>query len=701
MAELIFEIGCEELPARFVEPALDQLRREIELRCEEARVAISGVRVVGTPRRLALLIDEVAPTQKDLEEERTGPPAAIAFDDDGNPTKAAQGFARGQGVDVDDLYEVTTDKGEYIAAKVFEQGAPTEELLPGILSDALRALSFPKSMRWAAHRATFARPVRWIVALLGDDVLELEFTGVASGAMTCGHRFSAPEPIEVTSIAQYIDALSAADVEVDPDQRREMIRSLLEVEAEGAGGVIVEDPALIDEVTFLVEKVHAVLVTFSEEYLELPDEVLISSMRSHQRYFAIEHPDTGALLNACAVIYNTPVRDPDVVRAGNLRVLRARLDDAVFFWKQDLEKPLGEQVEHLGDVVWLQALGSTRERCERMSQTAARVAERIGLEREAVDAASRAAYLSKADLVTAMVGEFPDLQGVMGREYARHTGESEQVATAIAEQYMPAGADDDTPETRVGACVALAERLDSLIGLFGVGNAPSSNADPYGLRRAAIGVLRIIEEHHLDVALSEILVMAYGAYKAQEKLEAFAHERDVLIAEVRDFISTRYRHQLAMDFPGDVVDAVLAIASDDVLSVRDRVAALAKLRDEADFEPLAIGFKRVVNILRKQADEQYEIPENVDPDALSDDEEQALFERAQDARAQIDAALQTRDWDAACTALIVLKEPIDAFFDNVMVMADDEELRRNRLALLDMLRDLFLRVADISRIQTG
>jgi len=699
VAELIFEIGCEELPAGFIEPALEQMKAAWQQRCEDARISFGEVRTFATPRRLVLIVDEIADKQSDLEEVRTGPPARAAYRD-GAPTKAAEGFARGQGVAVEDLYLVETPKGEYVAARVFEEGLPTKELVPEILTSIIQGLHFPKSMRWAALRNTFARPVRWLLAMLDGELVSLEFAGVKSGKNTYGHRFSAPGEIEVRSVEHYEDKLAAADVMLSQQVRRSTIRAMLSVCAEQAGGVIIDDPALVDEVAFLVENVNAVLVTFSHDYLQLPDEVLISSMRSHQRYFAVAHPETGALLNSCVVIYNTPVRDADVVRAGNLRVLKARLEDAKFFWEQDLKTPLADRVEKLDDVVWLRELGTLHERSSRMSQLAATIAGQLGFDEHRIDTASRAAYLSKTDLLTDMVGEFPDLQGIIGRAYAVLNGEGDAVAQALLDQYLPRGADDDLPATDPGACVALAERLDALVGIFGVGKIPKSSADPYALRRAALGVLRILQGRAWNLSIRDLVSAAYGIYSEQGKQDAFVTEEDALVTQVTDFIRTRLKHSLANEFSTDVVDAVLAVSGDDVLSARDRVEALAQLRDEADFEPLAIGFKRVVNILRKQADAHYEIPETVDADLLEDLQERELLARYEEAKRHVEGALETRDWAAACKGLITLKAPIDAFFDHVMVMAEDENLRRNRLAILDQLRGLFMQVADISMIQT-
>ncbi|AWV90837.1 glycine--tRNA ligase subunit beta [Bradymonas sediminis] len=704
--QLIFEIGCEELPASFCQPALAQIEATFAARADELRLGYESLRTVATPRRLTLLVEGLAAKQTDIQEERTGPPAKVAFKD-GEPTKAALGFARGQGVDPADLYTVETDKGEYLAANVFEAGQPTAELLPELLREIIQKLNFPKSMRWAERRERFARPVRWILAVADGEVVPLSFAGVDSSNLTRGHRFAAPDAFEVKDIAGYIDGLNAAHVVVDPAERRATIERLLQEMADAAGGVLVKDPDLVDEVTFLLEKPHGIAINFGDAYLELPDEVLISSMRSHQRYFSLATEEGGPLISTCCVIYNTPVVDPKEVYDGNLRVLRARLDDARFFWDKDLKSTLEARLEKLDDVVWLQKLGSMYDRSMRMAALAGDISWALGFDEDVERCAEVGGLLSKVDLLTDMVGEFPDLQGVMGREYALADGEEPAIAQAIHEQYMPGGADDDVPSSDVGAIVALAEKLDALVGCFGIGLIPTSTSDPYALRRAALGVIRILQEREYSISLSELFEMAISAYEVvpddddetalmETPLET---ETDELIEQLLDFASTRLKYQLSGDFPTDVVDAVLAANRDDVLSVRERVEALAALRTEPDFEPLAAGFKRVVNILKKQTEENAAAP--VDEALFAEPQESALYAAYLGAQKEVEAAVEAHDWPKACQALISLKSPVDDFFDNVMVMAEDAAQRDNRIALLGELRSLFMRVADISKIQVG
>lgn len=697
--ELVFEIGCEDLPARFVNPCMAQLRSNFVKGCLDRNILVDpqNVYVGGTPRRLVLVVEGLAEKQADKDEVRTGPPASAAFKD-GVPTKAAEGFARGQGKGVEDLYTVATERGEYVAVRVFTPGQRTAEVLPAVLEQVMNGFAFPKSMRWGANRESFGRPVRWMVALLDGEVLPVQYAGVRSGNVTLGHRFApapghdtAPSALRVANSAEYFAALKGNGIIVDFADRHAKVAALVAETATAAGGTAVDDAGLVDEVTNLVESPRAVLVRYDEAYLDLPDEVLISSMRGHQRYFAIQGAD-GKLTNACAVIYNTPVHDDAVVAAGNLRVLKARLDDAKFFWTQDQRKPLSGYVDTLDSVLWLNRLGSMRSKSRRIAALAERIAKAVGLGEGVAFAAKRAGELCKADLVTSMVYEFPDLQGTMGREYALRSDEPVEVARAIGEQYLPRGVDDALPQTEAGAVLAIAEKLDSLVGCFLIDLVPSSTADPYGLRRAALGTIRIMQGRGWTTSLWTLVDEAAAVY-AESIDEPWTAERR---AKLLEFFEGRLENQLAADHATDIVRAVLAVGFDDVTTVADRVAALSALRAEPVFEPLAVGFKRVVNILRKQAGEFAGEGLQVDAALFEHNEENQLWAATRAAKATMQESIDARDWAAAVGVLAGLREPVDAFFDHVMVMSEDPKLKRNRLALLFELESLFKRVADLS-----
>lgn len=697
--ELVFEIGCEDLPARFVGPSLEQLKTLFNSLCldSELLVDVNATRTVGTPRRLALLA-QVERTIPRRVEQKIGPSWERAFAD-GQPTRAAVGFSGSLGLTPADLRPLHTEKGIYASLELQVGGGDAREHLPGVLQECVRLLHFPKTMRWGAHDQRFARPLRWLVAVADGEILPVHFAGVSAGNYTFGHRFApahghaeVPSRLLVTDHQSYLAAMEKAGIVVDPGERRRQVSELVHESARKGGGRPVDDAALLDEVTHLVEQPNAVLVEFDAAYLDLPDEVLLSSMRAHQRYFGILD-DEGGLKNACVVVYNTPVRDPRVVAAGNLRVLKARLDDAKFFWENDLSQPLDAYRQDLDRVLWLNRLGSLRDKSDRIAQLAERIAVDVGLGTDAARIAQRAGHLSKADLVTSVVYEFPDLQGVMGREYALRSDEGEAVATAIYEQYLPRGAEDELPTTNAGACVAIAEKLDSLVGCFLAGLIPTSTADPYGLRRAAIGVIRVLQGRGWRISLEALVDRAAQVYDETDvDLEWSPATKALLL----DFVRGRLENQLVSDYPTDVVRAVLAVGLDDVTSVTDRVAALSSLRDEPVFEPLATGFKRVVNILRKQASEYSSAELQVNEAQLAEDAEKALHAAATAARVALDDAISQREWPTAVRTLASLREPVDTFFDTVMVMTDDAELKRNRVALLFELQGQFLRVADLS-----
>lgn len=685
-ADLLFEIGTEEIPAGFLARALPELERRAIAALEGARLAAARVAVYGTPRRLVLAVHGLADRQPDLREEVVGPPARIGFADDGSPTKAALGFAKKNGVDAASLRrgEVDGKKGEYVVVTREVAGQAALEVLPALLSELATSLPWPKVMRWGSRDDAFVRPVHWVVAVLGDRVVPLSIYGVTSGNQTRGHRFLSPSPIEVTgSFEAYARALRAAFVLVDPAVRRDtVVAELARIESE-TGARVRPDDALLDEVTNLIEYPVAVCGTFDASYLEVPEEVIVSAMRGHQRYFAMNAD--GALTNRFVTIAGTVTRDLEVVRAGNQRVLAARLADARFFFTEDQKSTLDERAARLRDVVFQSKLGTVAAKVERIASIAAELARAVGAPEADV---ARAAALCKADLVTHMVGEFPELQGVMGRHYARLGGESAAVCDAIADHYLPRGAGDAMPAGEVGAVVGVADRIDTMVGCFAVGMAPSGSADPYGLRRAALAILAILRDRGWTVSLRALCDWAAAALTAGGV--SVAPER---VNEVFDFIVTRLRGSLADELPADCVDAALAAGAAQVPDVVARARAVATLRERADFEPLATAFKRVANILKGEAS-----PADPDPARFAEDAERALWDAFLDIRGRAETELGQGDYGASLVVLAELKEPVDRFFDAVLVMDEDDAVRTNRLALLGRINDTFTRIADFRQL---
>jgi glycyl-tRNA synthetase beta chain len=588
-ADLLFEIGTEEIPAGFATRALAQLGQLAPQRLEAARLAFGSVSVLGTPRRLTLVVGGLADRQADLSERVVGPPSRAAFDADGNPTKAALGFAKKNGVEVSELerVEVPEKKGEYVACTRRATGKPALEVLPGLLEQLVRDLSWAKQMRWHWRSEAFVRPVHWIVALYGGEIVSVELHGVKAGRHTRGHRFLAPQPIELEGDRDgYVKALRKAFVIVDPGARRGSIAAELRRIEEQTGKRVRPDDALLDEVSFLVEYPVGVCGGFDERFLEVPEQVIVSAMRAHQRYFAVE-TDDGVLANNFVTIAGTVTRDPDVVRQGNERVLAARLADARFFFDEDRKKSLDEWAKELDGVVFQAKLGSIGAKAARVGKLAATFAPE-----GAGDAVVRAAALCKADLVTHMVGEFPDLQGVMGAHYARLGGEPGPVCDAIVEHYRPKGASDSLPSTDAGAVLSIADRLDTMTGCFAVGLAPTGSADPYALRRAALGTLLILLDRGWHTGLDTLVAAADAE-----------HSVDVPRDEVLEFLRVRLRGMLVdgRSLPADCVDAALAAGFHDVPDAAARAEAVAQLRDREDFEPLATAFKRVANILKGES----------------------------------------------------------------------------------------------------
>jgi glycyl-tRNA synthetase beta chain len=683
--DLLFELRTEELPPRTL-PALSQaLTFGIAKGIDDAGLAHGKVHGFATPRRLAVWVENLSENQPDRQVERRGPPLANAFDAQGAPTQAATAFAKSCGVTVGELSKLTTDKGAWLQFRGIERGAATTALLGGILTQAIAALPIPKRMRWGAHSAEFVRPVHSVVLLYGDEVVPLEVLGLAAGRVTFGHRFHSPKPITLKGAKGYESRLLRARVVVDFAKRRELIRAGVSAAAAAAGEGFraLIDEVLLDEVTALVEWPVPLAGRFEQRFLSLPREVVIATVQDHQRYFAVQGPQ-GELTGWFVTVSNIESRDPSKVREGNERVVRPRLSDAAFFWDQDRKIPLQEHAAKLAGVTFQAKLGSYAEKTKRVTT----LAELIGGRIAAGSWVAQAAELSKADLMTAMVGEFPELQGTMGRYYAEAEGLPREVSLALEEHYRPRYAGDALPATKTGQAVALADKIDTLVGIFAIEQRPTGAKDPFGLRRAALGVLRILLEAGLDLDLVELLEAAAALQPVQ---------RAAVADEVYDFIAERLRGML-LEQAGttpEMLDAVLSHRPRSPLDAVTRLAALKEFLLLPDAGVLAAINKRIANILKKT---QVRADMIVDPEGLTEAAERGLQRALMDLRGPVLEATSQRRYADSLQALVGLRAPVNDFFDRVMVMDENASKRNNRLALLRDVQILLGGVADLSRL---
>ena len=675
--DLLFEIGTEEIPAHVMPHLLEDLAQLAETMLKEHRLSYEKVRTLGTPRRAALIVTGLAERQEDINTETRGPSVAIAFDADGNPTKAGAGFARGQGVDPSALIQ----RDGYVYASVHESGAATAELLTSLLPDLVRAIPLPNSMRWGDLDFRFIRPIRWFVALYGTEIVPFTLAGVTSGNHSRGHRTLAPADFVITSAADYEAACEKAYIIVDPERRRAMICEQITETAKACGGTAEITPDLLEEVLYLVEYPTALSGSFEEKYLALPAEAVITPMRDHQRYFPVKAAD-GSLLPAFITVRNGGKAHLDVVAHGNERVLRARLADAQFFFDEDRRKSLAEHREKLKTVVFQRGLGSMYEKTERLMALTTAIVEEMAAgdaDDAALADAQRAAELSKADLVTGMVTEFTELQGIMGREYALLDGESPAVARAIDEQYMPRFAGDELPQTPLGVALSVADKIDNIVGTFSQGRIPTGSQDPFGLRRQALGLVLMLIEQESTMLLSDLVDEACDLYD----LEEF---RDKMQVYVADFIRLRLKNVLSeRGVRYDVQEAVLGDV-DLVADVPVRAAYVERLLASEGGEALVQSFVRVGNIARSVTGG------TVDPALFKAEEEGALLSAYQA------AAAARAEGEDTLPAEQALGRAIDTFFDAVMVMDKDARVKENRLSLLKMIDDDLLETADYSKI---
>ena len=683
-ADLLIELGCEELPPKALDTIRDAFFAGVAAGLDKQRVAFDPgrSRAFSTPRRLALLLADVDERQPDQELERRGPAVSAAFDAEGRPTGAAIGFARSVGKTPEALETLKTDRGEWLYCRIREPGKPLGELLYPILEQAIRELPVPRPMRWADHEFSFVRPVHWLVALHGDRVVPGRLFGLDAGSTTRGHRVHAPGPHELPAADRYLEVLEQARVLADHERRETTIRDALNA----ADPAVLIDPDLLREVTNLVEWPVAVVCRFEQAFLEVPHAALIAAMQDHQKFFPVrDTANPEQVANRFVAIANLESSDIDAVRAGYERVIRPRLADARFFLEQDLKAPLESHLPALDRVVFQKKIGTVGDKTRRLAAISTKLAEDLHIDPEPCE---RAARLAKCDLLSQMVGEFPELQGLMGAHYARAGGESDAVATAIGEHYRPRFAGDAIPASDAGQVVSLADRIDTLVGVFAAGLKPTGNKDPFALRRAALGLLRILLEGRRAVTPDRLVALAAEALSDQLDVS------DAVLADVRAFVVERLRHYYAeQGFSAELITAALGAPWSTLTDLDDRLRALASFMGRDEAASLAAANKRIGNILRKS---DFDSNKTIDVNRLNIEEERRLFDEVVAIEEALEPLLAKGDYAAALGRLAALRTPVDAFFDHVMVMDDDPVVRQNRLALLARLKGLFDRIADLS-----
>lgn len=688
-AELLLEIGTEEIPSGYLEDGLNEFKRLAEACLKENRIEVSGpIKTCGTPRRLVLIGKDISDRQEDLEIEMTGPPRNVAYDSDGKPTNAAFGFAKKQGVPVEDLECITTPKGEYLYVKRREAGRATKDVLAEALPELIAGIPWPKSMRWGDVGFSFARPIHWVLAILNGQIIPFEVAGVKSGNITQGHRIMAPDFREVNSVEQYLSIIKGSSVLIKREEREGHVIMAAGKAAEIAGGKAAIDPELLATVTNLVEFPSAVCGSFDSQFLELPESVLVTPMKEHQKYFPI-YDDKGRLMPNFIAINNTDSRDESVVRKGHERVLRARLSDAAFFFEEDRKRPLKERLEDLKKVIYQADLGTSYDKVKRFSKLGEYLSAM--LMPEITEDVVMAATLCKCDLVTHMVTEFPSLQGIIGKEYALMDGYSEEVSNAISEHYLPLRAGDELPSSKVGAIVGSADRMDTISGCFAVGLEPSGNTDPFALRRHALAIIRIIQEMGWNLSLNEFIKKSISFLA-----EDITFDKEKVFLKVRDFFRERYKQMLLRSgYEPELIEAVISAEFDRIHLLASRIDQLRRfIADSGDFQALASTFKRVKNILKKQQDNFEVVPE-----LFKESCEILLWTTYNGIKNDFDRCLTKGDFYGAINLLAELRKPVDDFFDGVEVLSkDDEGLRKNRVGLLQCLERLFLSAADLSKI---
>lgn len=691
--ELILEIGTEEIPALFLEESTRSFRENIEKRFNENTLVFGCVNVLYTPRRISVRITDLMPEQQDRIIETFGPPKSIAFDENENPTKAAEGFARSQGVDVGELSVTKRDKGEFLSYRKKLKGDKTKNVLESLLPELIRSIPFRKSMRWGKDKVTFARPIRWIMCIYNNEIIGFRIENVTSSNISYGHRFISNNSFKPGSWDEYVNGLRERCVILDQHERKEIIIKESAKVSGQLGGYIEDDHELVDTVTNLVEYPVVLHGSFEQKFTNLPDEVLTSVMKNHQKYFPVHSNDSGELTSYFIFVCGSPVKDTDVVVRGNERVLKARLNDAEFFYLEDIKRPLIEKLDELKDMVFLSGIGSFYDKSERLVSISRMFSELCGKDKKFVNDISRAAKLCKIDLVSQMVFEFPELQGIMGKYYAISSKEKKSVASAIEEHYMPTARDSSIPRSQLGALLSITDKIDNISCCFAAGLKPTGSADPYALRRQAIGILQITLEKKLDYNLGELISHCLEQLNPE-------HDGKSCCDDILNFFIERFRNLLIeKGYSNNVIDSVLSTGFMNILDCYNRIRALETFRKQKDFEELAVAFKRVVNIAKE--DSGVELNTNL----FSHSSENDLYQKYISIKQDISGYLRSdkknpgmKDYLNALNSIKTLKTPVDNFFDSVMVMDKNEDLRNNRMALLNGIKEMFFQISDFSRI---
>lgn len=681
---LLFEIGVEELPARYVNSAMDQLKTNIVKSFNENRITFDEVNVYSTPRRLTVIVNNICEKQSDLEEEVKGPAKRIAVDAEGNYTKPLLGFMKSKGIKEEDLYFKQVGKEEYAFGKIKQDGQLTSEVLKNILPEAIKSMTFPKAMRWGGKNMRFIRPIRWMVCILNDSVLDIELEGIVSSNTTKGHRFLGESEFEVNTLNEYLTKLEENFVILNQDERKELIKKQCDDVAKSLGGEIEFDEELLEEVTHLVEYPTAFYGEFDEDYAKLPKEVVITPMKQHQRYFPVLKD--GKLLPNFIAVRNGDSHRIDNVKKGNEKVLEARLADALFFYKEDTKKSLESYIEKLKTVVFQAKLGTVYDKSLRIEKLANDILEKLN-ETDIKEDTLRAAKLCKADLVTGMVFEFTELQGVMGREYAKVSGENENVAEAIFEHYLPRFAGDILPATKSGIVLSIADKLDSIAGFFAIGIQPTGSQDPYALRRQALGIINILMDNNLDISLRELVSLTLDNYSFIE------FDKDEVLNQIMEFFKDRIKNLFRdLGIRYDVIDAILSSNIDDIADMYARAKALNSWIDKGELVEMLTAFNRVATLAEKAETNEVNI------NLMREEAEFNLYQQFQEISSNVEHLLANKEYTKALDAFASLRPAIDNMFDSVMIMDKDEAIKNNRLAILKQIYDIMLNICDLSKI---